>query len=214
VASVVVGLVMVFMPWQVWVHRTIGTWAPSTNLGATVAGATTEQTQRGRFVGSFDLGGVFGPRGPLVTGDEADADRAYRRQGLDRLDAGKLPTTVVARVLRGWELWSPWNAAETRRTRGLPFPGGTFGSLAELAATFALVVAGVRARRCWRTLLPLFALPLLFTLESAALFGDRGLRAWIAPAVAVALGLAASEVLAGIRERRHPSEPVPAAVPL
>ena len=198
-AVVLAAFVVGYAPWATWVASEHGTFLPSTNLGATLAGANTANTQRGPAVGAWDQRGVFDVR--LRAGlDETARDKALRSAAWQRADKTRALGIAVTRVLRGWDLWSPTNARTARADRGLPFPGGVVGAAGEMAVTL-LAVAGIAARRRdWRTLLPFLALPALFSLESALLFGDRGLRGWVAPVVVVLASVALTRSRAVERE--------------
>ena len=178
------------LPWSIWVRDEFGTRLPSTNLGRTLAGATAPGSQHGALLGSWDPKAVF----EAGAEHEGASDRAYRRLARENLEPGRIPVLVAARVLRGWELWSPGNARAARENRGLPFPGGLPGAVAEAVVSVAALVALVRLRHQWRRLFPLYALLGLFTLESALLFGDRGLRGWVAPLVALTAALLLADV--------------------
>lgn len=191
-AVFVVGFAVVYAPWQLHVVRTFGVAKPSLNLGATVAGANTPAAKHGDLRGAWDLRGVFDPTlapPEASSPDEAERDRSLLRSGLQRASWSAAPTVVPARVLRGWELWSPASAGRAREGRGLPYPGGQGGGVVEGVASLAGLGGLVALRRRWRTLFPLFAIPALFTVEAALLFGDRGLRSWAAPMTVLAIAL-------------------------
>jgi 4-amino-4-deoxy-L-arabinose transferase-like glycosyltransferase len=184
--TLVAAAFAVLLPWQLWAHHETGGWLPSTNLGQTLAGATTPRTQHGRLVGAFDLGSLF-ERTPGA--DEHERDLAFRRRALADLEPARVPALVGARVARGWDLWAPGDAGAARDERGLTLPAGSAGVAAEAAASLLAVAGLVALRRWWRDLFPLFAGPVLFTIVTALTYGDRGLRAWAAPFVAVTIAV-------------------------
>ena len=107
------------------------------------------------------------------------------------------------RTLRGWDLVSPANARAARAERGLPFPGGEAGAIAEGVALLFAGIGWFAMRRGLRRLLPIVMAPVLFTIESATVFGDRGLRAWVAPLVVIATAVGAVAVF-DLRRRESP----------
>ena len=196
-STAVAVAVVAFAPWQLTLHRAFDTWLPATSLGPTLLGATEGEVLSGRAMGSFRPTSFSRPGG-----DEGARQRRAMARALRRSADPRLPLVVTARVLRGWDLW-PGQAAERAR-RGLPFPGSALGVVVEAGAAALTVWGLVRLRPRWRLLLPVFALPVLFTLLSAVTFGDRGLRYLASPGVAVLSGLA----LAVVRRRAPVSPPV------
>jgi 4-amino-4-deoxy-L-arabinose transferase-like glycosyltransferase len=179
-AVLVIVAAAVVAPWELRMHRDFGTWRPATNLGATVYGSTTKRATRGTGMGTWDAVGVFAAPASRLP-DEAGRDRALLRVGRDQLRR-VTPAVVAVRVLRGLDVWPHAPAERARSVRGLPLPGGTAGTVLEaLVSLLALGTAAAAFKRQWRDALPVVALPALFVLESAALFGDRGLRALAAP---------------------------------
>ena len=185
VAALAVAAAVVLAPWELYVHRTFGTWAPTTSLGSVLAGSTVHAAQHGDTIGALN------PQpAPPPGRDEAAADRSATDLAWRRLWTPRLPLVVGARILRGWDLWSPPSLRNGRELRGLGLPGGGPGVALEQTALVLAEWELVRRRRDWRRLLPLYAVPVAFTLVTAATFGDRELRAWTAPLVAVTAGLA------------------------
>ena len=195
-ALLVAGFLISYAPWGRWIDSEHGTRLPSTNLGVTLAGANTASTQRGSAIGAWDVGGVTDQPVSPSLGENA-RDEAYRSLAWERADKNRALAIGAARVLRGWEVWSPDNARTVRALRGLPLPGRTVGAVGEMVVSILALVTLIARRRDWRILLPFMALPLLFTVESALLFGDRGLRAWVAPAVVLLVALPLSLASAG-----------------
>jgi 4-amino-4-deoxy-L-arabinose transferase-like glycosyltransferase len=180
VAVLLVVAAVVVTPWELRMHRDFGTWRPATNLGATLYGATTRNATHGEGIGTWDARGVFAAPASRLA-DEAGRDGALLRASRSQLRRVTTPV-IGARVLRGLDLWPHRPAARARSARGLPLPGGTAGTVVEaLVSLLALATAAFGFRRHWRDALPVVALPALFVVESAALFGDRGLRALAAP---------------------------------
>jgi len=191
VALVVMACVALLAPWQVRVHETFGTWAPTTGLGAVLAGASAPVAQHGDAIGTYQ------PQAPAPLGvAEGRADQADRHLAWHRSWGSHFVLVAGARVLRGWDLWSPASSARARARRGLSLPGGAPGVVIEAAAAAAAAFELLMRRRHWRLVLPLYGLPLMFTLVSAATFGDRQLRSWAAPVVATAAGLAIARLWA------------------
>ncbi len=83
----------------------------------------------------------------------------------------------------------------------MPFPGGEVGAIAEGAALLLAAIGWFTMRGGLRRVLPIVMAPLLFTIESAAVFGDRGLRAWVAPLVAIATAVGAVAVFDYVDEK-------------
>lgn len=196
------GFALVYAPWQMHVARTFGVLRPSLNLGATVAGANTRAAQYGDLRGSWDLRGVFdSDLAPpeAFSPDEVERDRALFRSGIEHASWSAAPVLAPARVLRGWELWSPVSAARAREGRGLPYSGGLVGGFVEAIVSVVGISSLLILRRQWRSLLPLIAIPALFTVQSALLFGDRGLRSWSAPMAVLGIALVGANA---IRSRR------------
>ncbi len=186
---------LAFAPWQLWVQRSFDSWLPATSLGPTLAGSTVEEVLSGRAMGSFRPTSFSRPGG-----EEGARDRKARAEGVRRSLQPRLPLVITARVLRGWDLW-PGQGGERAR-RSLPFPGGRPGVVVEVAVAALAGWGGSRVRHAWRPLLPLFALPALFTLVSAGTFGDRGLKYLAAPSLALLSGLALA--LLGEERLRRP----------
>jgi hypothetical protein len=189
-AVVVVAALAAYGPWAVWMHHHFDTWLPTTSLGPTLAGATTPRTQHPGLFGAFDPEGVTGAGAAdaLSHPGEIGRDHAFRTLAHDNLEQRQIPALVVARVLRGWGL-RPVDQRYAREHRGLPAPGGMAGAVGEMAVSVLAIGALVAERRRWRELFPMFALLGLFTLESALLFGDVGLRGWVAPSIVLAAAL-------------------------
>ena len=197
-AAALVGVAAaVVLPWQVQVHSHFDTWLPSTNLGASLAGGLTPATSAGPLLGAYDPIGASPQQGV----DEGEQDRALRASARERLADSPVAKLIAARILRGWDLWSPANVGDARSVRDLPTPGGVIAGVVELIASVGVALALWRRRSSWRALLPLVALPIIFTVESAVFFGDRGLRAWVAPVIALAIGLELAGLVAARSER-------------
>jgi hypothetical protein len=194
VAMLVVG------PWLAWTQTRFGTILPSTSLGTTIAGANVDSVVHGERLGELD------PLPPPPSGtNEGFVDSRRRHAGLDRFWTKRTPVVIVARLGRAWDIWSPASVRSAREARGLSTPGGGPGVLLEAAASLILLAWLAARRRDWVRLLPLYALPIAFTLLSAVTYGSRDLRGWTAPIVALAVGSFLAEVA-----RRPPAPVAPA----
>ena len=188
-------VVLVIAPWSLWAHSRTGSWLPTTSFGPTMAAGSSAGVT-GSLAGAADPALSPGPNP-----DEAADDRAARSEVWRDLGHHLSPDLVARRVLRGWDVWSYPAAKAARGERGLPLPGGPIGGLLEVIAAGLAGYGAWRFRSRWQDLLPLSALPALFTIETALTFGDRGLRAWVAPSVAILAG-AAVIALVDVRRRR------------
>jgi len=189
-AVAVAALALTVAPWQLWVADHLGTAVPSTQLGSALAAATDASGAEGPMIGAPAPVAV-----PPPGTAEVDADRLLRRTAWS---SGRLlpgPIVALARAARAWDLWPPGSTSDARCALGAGLPGGAVGVALEVSAVGLALGGAWRHRRRARTLFPLIVIPALFTVLSLGLYGDRDLRAWVAPVVAVWCGVAAVPAL-------------------
>jgi hypothetical protein len=184
----VLAAATLFVPWQLWVHERFNTWAPSTGLGATLAGANADVVRSGPRIGDI------APRPAAPPGAEASLDRRRQDDARQKLLQPRTAVVAIARLGRAWDVWPPSQVVHARQARQASTPGGAAGVVLEGAVSVAAIAWLVGHRRLWRPFLPLYGLPMAFTLISLLTFGSRDLRAWTAPFVAVAFGLLVSSM--------------------
>lgn len=181
--GVVLGVFLIVMaPWWVRNYATFNAViASTTSTGDLVLGANNATTyEPGVFYGYWSYQDVItGEAGAYVFADEVTADRKHLEMGLSYAADHPLGFVMVMpiRVLRGWELWDPIGNARFGTSWGRPMWMGRL-ALGVYYPVLAMAIFGAFcARRRWRELAPLYAVPIYVTLMFAFATGEMRYRA-------------------------------------
>jgi len=211
-AALLAGCFVLVAPWVVRNFVQFGGFALSTQQGAAFSATNCPGTYEGPGIGGFDpecfrQGIIAAYMGPLR--DEAAPRNPLRlshelqRVGVAYMAAhrDRLPSVVLARVLRGWGLFATANqlqydVAVEGRHRELQKAGGYLNWL-----LLALSVVGtlLLPRRCWRRWSVVLAGPIAFTVTSAVIYGSVRFRTMAEPSIAL---LAAVPLVATTKRAR------------
>lgn len=216
-ALVLATAAVVVVPWSIRNYRTFHAFVPVSNsLVQIVDGANCRLTYSGPSLGSWrsTFGTADANRGECFEGfngskpgfNEADAADRSRRDGLAyvRHHLSSLPKVIVARELRTFGMFRPWQQTELEALEGRPLAWERAGTvmywmLAPLAIA-GLVVLVRRQVPVW----PLVATIVSVVLSTALTYGTQRFRITAEPAIVV---LAAATV-AGFHRRRAPARTV------
>jgi len=211
-ATLFAGCFVLVAPWVVRNFVEFGGLALSTQQGAAFSATNCPETYEGPGIGGFDPGcygrGILAaywgplrdeakPRNPLRLSHELQRmGFAYIADHRDRL-----PSVVLARILRSWGLFATANQLEYEtvvegRHRELQKAGGYLNLL-----LLALSVVGtlLLPRRCWRRWSVVLAGPIAFTVTSAVTYGSVRFRTIAEPSIAL---LAAVPLVAATKRAR------------
>ncbi len=186
---VLVGVVaatafVVYLPWLHHTWSNFRTIAPSASLGSMMVGANNRVAYYDRiYTGSWFYGGLTRDRKTLYEirdprHNEKTVDDLYLAQGLEyfRSHLERVPSVVVARILRGFDFWDPYVTARLEEGWGRP----TWITYAGLVFYFPLLAAACyaawRSRRRWKDFFPLYVIVAGFCVFSAAAFGSSRFR--------------------------------------
>jgi hypothetical protein len=193
-ALVVVGFALVFGPWQLWVTTNFGTPLPTTSVGLVMEAASADDVRGGDRLGSV------APVAVPALGSEGEAQREAFGRVFDRGARLFDPRLLLARVLRGMDLWDPSANAVVRKERGSPFPGGEAGGVVEAVAMLGAAAMWLdRWRRKNGRWSPLVTLPVVGVAVLLLSYGDRANRTISLPATTVLLAVALTATLRRLR---------------
>jgi Dolichyl-phosphate-mannose-protein mannosyltransferase len=169
----------------------------STGGDFTLANTYCPSTFYGDRVGWWDLR-CMGDRWS-VPGDESDAAKHFRQQGLDYLDAhlARFPVVLAARVGRMWDVYDPiqklrWDSFEQGRGPNTV----TRIALAQYYALAVLAIVGlVMLRRRKVIIYPLIGLAVTCTIAAMIAFGSTRYRVPAEIAIVVAAAVPVSALL-------------------
>ena len=182
----------------------------SNNLDSVIAGANCPATYDGAAVGSWL---AWCNASPIRKGEgQVEAYARSRRKGLDYLDAhlDRLPTVMVFRAGRAFELYRPFQSAGTD---GRSTPLAVVTTISFYALFVLGAIGAVRLRRQGRTVWPLVVLVPYVAVLAVLGYGAARLRF---PADVALLVLAAEPVAAVFARRRGsagPDDGTPVAAP-
>lgn len=174
----------VYVPWLNHTWSEFRTIAPSSSLGSMMAGANNRVAYYDRiYTGSWYYGGLARDRATLYEvrdprHNEKTVDDLYLAQGLEYMGSHleRLPTVVVARLLRGFDFWDPYVTARLEEGWGRPMWMTYAGMAFYLPLLATATYAAWRSRRRWSELLPLYVVFAGFVVFSALAFGSSRFR--------------------------------------
>lgn len=196
-ATVLVGALLTFAPWSIWVNQQFEITTPTTSALPSIAAAA-----------EGDGPGGFGARGaidvPLPSEERAVHFEARRTVGRSLGDVVR-PDSLIARTARGFDLWRPDQLRDGRSARGEAVPASSWlwpfdvvVALGGLVGALGCAAGRIRDRDGERVP-PYFLLPIAaFVVVSAVVDGSAALRSWTMPALVVSLVIAAQ----GLAQRR------------
>lgn len=207
-ALVLLAFVAVISPWWIRNYATFDTFIPSTtSTGDLILGANNKATyEPGVFYGYWSYEAVItGEAGAYSFADEVTADRKHTEMGLNYVFENPLGFVAVMplRVLRGWELWDPLGNVRFGTSWGRPVWAGRTALAVYYPVLAAAIAGAVMARRRWRDLAPLYAIPAYVTLLFAFVTGEMRYRAAVEPVLVI---FAAFALVAGIDRRKRSRE--------
>lgn len=189
---------VVVLPWSIRNYRTFHAFVPVSNsLVTTVDGANCRLTYSGPSLGSWrsTFGTADANRGECFEGfngsrpgfNEAHAADRSRRDGLAYIGnhLSSLPKVIVARELRTFGMFRPWQQTELEALEGRPLSWERAGTvmywvLAVLALAGTVLLARRRAP-IW----PLLATIASVVVSSALTYGTQRFRITAEPAIVV-----------------------------
>jgi hypothetical protein len=206
--------VLVVVPWTIRNADAFGELVPvSNNVGTALAGANCRLTYSGSSLGSWRSTFRTGDSGAgeCFTGfngrepgfNEAVAAAAARRQGLDyaRDHLGSTPKVAVARWLRTFALFRPWQQTELEALEGRPLGWERAGTvmywvLLPLSAAGFVVLARRRAG-IWLLLAPIITV----SIATLVTYGNQRFRIAAEPVILVTAAVALVTVTHAVRAR-------------
>ena len=149
----IAAALVVYTPWLHHTWSNFRTIAPSSSLGTLIAGANNRVAYYDRvYTGSWYYGGISNDRRTLYEvrdprHNEKIVDDLFTARGLQymRSHLERLPSVVLARILRGLDFWDPYVTARLEEGWGRP----TWITYAGIAFYFPLLVFAVYA--AWRS---------------------------------------------------------------
>ncbi|RIK07448.1 MAG: hypothetical protein DCC49_09995 [Acidobacteria bacterium] len=189
-ALVLLSFIAVISPWWIRNYATFNTFIPSTtSTGDLILGANNPATyEPGVFYGYWSYEAVItGEAGAYSFADEVTADRKHTELGLNHIADHPLGYVAVMpiRVLRGWELWDPLGNARFGTSWGRPLWAGHIALVLYYPVLVAAIAGAIMARRRWRDLAPLYAIPAYVTLLFAFITGEMRYRAAVEPVLVI-----------------------------
>lgn len=193
---------IVYLPWLHHTWSDFRTIAPSSSLGSMTAGANNRVAYYDRvYTGSWYYGGLARDRATLYEvrdprHNEKTVDDLYLAQGLEyaKSHLERLPTVVIARLLRGFDIWDPYVTARLEEGWGRPTWITYAGMAFYLPLLATATYAAWRSRRRWKDFLPLYLIFAGFVVFSGAAFGSSRFRT----TADAAMIILASSVLYGL----------------
>ncbi len=177
-------------------------------VGAGVIGglANAPPAYGGSFIGSFDPASAreAALRASKGVIGEGAVDRVLRERAVHEALAHPAGLAVAApvRVLRAFELWSPWNERAVHESRGRTM-GGWALHWASFILLLALACVGLhRLRHRWRYFAPLYLAPGAAACVALATYGEPLVRTVIDPALAIAVGGVVARMWSAASDRR------------
>lgn len=207
-ALVILSFLAVISPWWIRNYMRFNTFIPSTtSTGDLILGANNKATyEPGVFYGYWSYEAVItGEAGAYSFADEVTADRKHTEMGLNHISENPLGYVAVVpvRVLRGWELWDPLGNVRFGTSWGRPVWAGRIALAVYYPVFLAAIAGAVMARRRWRDLAPLYAIPAYVTLLFAFITGEMRYRAAVEPILVI---FAAYALVTGIVRRKEGRE--------
>lgn len=203
-AILLLTFTVVISPWWIRNYAQFHAFIPSTtSTGDLVLGANNKATyEPGVFYGYWSYEAVItGEAGAYSFADEVTADRKHTQMGLGYIAENPFGFVAVmpVRVLRGWELWDPLGNVRFGTSWGRPSWAGKLALAAYYPVFLAAIVGAILARRRWRDLAPLYAIPAYVTLLFAFVTGEMRYRAAVEPILII---FAAYALVAGVDRLR------------
>lgn len=207
-ALVLLSFIAVISPWWIRNYATFDTFIPSTtSTGDLILGANNRATyEPGLFYGYWSYEAVItGEAGAYSFADEVTADRKHTEMGINYIFENPLGYVAVmpVRVLRGWELWDPLGNVRFGTSWGRPEWAGHIALAIYYPVLAAAIAGAVMARRRWRELAPLYAIPAYVTFLFAFVTGEMRYRAAVEPVLVI---FAAYALVTGIDRRKRRRE--------
>jgi len=204
--TAVAGVLLVFGPWMLRQHADFSSVWPTTDTGLVAVGANAPPAYGGSFIGSFDPASAreAALRASKGVIGEGAVDRVLRERAVHEALAHPAGLAVAApvRVLRAFELWSPWNERAVHESRGRTM-GGWALHWASFILLLALACVGLhRLRHRWRYFAPLYLAPGAAACVALATYGEPLVRTVIDPALAIAVGGVVARMWSAASDRR------------
>lgn len=207
-ALVLLAFVTVVSPWWIRNYTKFNTFIPSTtSTGDLILGANNKAAyEPGIFYGYWSYEAVItGEAGAYSFADEVTADRKRTEMGLKHIaeNPSGYVTVMPVRVLRGWEFWDPFGNIRFGTSWGRPVWAGRIALAVYYPVLITAVAGAVMARRRWRELAPLYAIPAYVTFLFAFITGEMRYRAAAEPVLMI---FAAYALVTGIDRRQERRE--------